>query len=481
MNIRPAIQIAGVINIIIALAMLAPLGVSIYYAEGDAWIFAESSVITGVSGALMLFVFRARDYDIRYREGFFIVVVSWFAASLDGAIPFMLSEHFLSFTDAIFESVSGITTTGGSILDNVEALPHGLLFWRSELHWIGGVGIVLLSLAILPLLGVGGMQLYNAESSAFAEDKFAPRIKEMSRIILAVYISFSIILVVLLKLLGMDLFDAVVHMFGTVSTGGFSSNGASIGGYSSFYIESVIIIFMILGATNFALHYRFSKEGFKVYTRNSEFKFYILLMTISSLLIALNLWGDYYSSFAQSLRHATFQVVSVVTTTGYGTSDFASWPPFGQLMILVLMFTGGCAGSTTGSIKCIRLYLLLKLTYKEFIKLIHPRAFVPVRLSGKVVPDDVMRGIQRFTILYLLVFIVSALGLNWMGVDFTTAISSAAASLSNVGPGLALTGPLASFSVIPEPGKWLLIFDMLLGRLEISSLLILLLPTFWSA
>jgi len=460
--------------------MLVPLGLSLYYSEGDAWIFAESSAIIGVSGALMLFLFRGGGYEIRHREGFFIVVVSWVAASLDGALPFMLSEHFLSFADAVFESVSGITTTGASVLDDVEALPHGLLFWRSELHWIGGVGIVLLSLAILPLLGVGGMQLFKAESSGLTTDKFVPRVKEMSRIIVAVYLTFSIVLVVLLNLLGMNLFDAVIHMFGTVSTGGFSSSSESIGGYHSVYIESVIIIFMILGATSFALHYKYSKEGFKVYTRNSEFKFFSLLMIVSTLLISVNLWGNYYSSLSDSIRHAAFQVVSVVTTTGYGTSDFASWPAFGQIMILVLMFAGGCAGSTTGSIKCIRLLLLIKLIYRQFIKLVHPRAVLPVKLAGKVVPDGVMVGVQGFIALYLLVFIVSALGLNGMGVDFTTAISSAAATLSNVGPALGLTGPLANFSVIPEPGKWILIFDMLLGRLEISTLIILFIPAFWS-
>ena len=479
MKFRPVLQIAGIINAMIALAMLAPLGVSLYYAEGDAWLFVYSIVISGVSGALMFFIFGGKGFEISHREGFVIVAFSWLAASASSSLPFILSGYFPTFTDAVFEAVSGITTTGASILDNVEDLPHGLLFWRSFMHWIGGVGIVLFSLAILPLLGVGGMQLYKAEASVVSADKFTSRVREMARVILAVYLVFSVTLVIILSFLGMNLFDSFIHMFGTVGTAGFSSKGSSIAHFDSIYIESVIVLFMILGATNFALHYRFFREGFKVYTKNPEFRFYILLMVVASILVAVNLRSFGYGSTFESVRHSVFQVVSVVTTTGFSTADFAAWPAFGQVLLLILMFTGGCAGSTTGAIKGIRLLLLLKLGYKEIYRLIHPHAVIPIKLSGRLVPPDVMRSVVGFTVLYFMVFVVSSLALSWMGIDLTTAVSSAAATISNVGPALGLSGPMASYSVMPEPAKWLLITNMLLGRLEIYTLLILFVPAFW--
>ncbi len=479
MKFRPALQIAGIINMVIAAAMLCPLAITVYYKDGDTFVFIYSIIICAVIGAVMFTLFRGKGFEISHREGFLVVSFSWITASLACSVPFILSGYFPSLVDAIFEGVSGITTTGASVLTDIESLSHGMLFWRSMTHWIGGVGIVLLCLAILPLLGVGGMQLYKAEASVVSSDKIAPRVREMARIILAVYLGMSISLLVILKLLGMDLFNATLHMFATVSTAGFSPQNASVGYFNSVYIEAVIVLFMILGATNFALHFKFFRGGYRVYTKNSEFKFYIIVMALASVLIGLNLWLSGETGIFNSFRHSIFQVVSVTTTTGFSTVDFSAWPAFGQLMLLALMFIGGCAGSTTGSIKSIRLLLMIKLGYKEIYRLVHPHAVVPVKLGGRLVEPEILRSVMGFTVLYLLVFIISTCALGWLGVDLTTAISSAAATLSNVGPALGLAGPESGYAFMPEPGKWVLILNMLLGRLEIYTLMILFIPAFW--
>jgi trk system potassium uptake protein TrkH len=323
------------------------------------------------------------------------------------------------------------------------------------------------------------MQLYKAEASVVSADKFTSRVREMARIILIVYLIFSVSFTVLMKLSGMSLFDSLVHMFATVSTGGFSSKGASVAYFNSVYVETVITIFMIIGATNFALHYNFFKQGFKVYTKNAEFRFYIFLMAAATIAVTLNLSGGMFSNIAESFRYSAFQVVSITTTTGFGSADFDAWPPLSRFIMLALMFAGGSAGSTTGAIKCIRLLLLLKIGYKEIYRLIHPHAVVPVKLSGRVVPPEALRGVMGFTVLYLLVFVVSSFILAALGLDLVSAIASAAATLSNVGPGLGLTGPMSNYSMIPDPGKWILILNMLLGRLEIYTLLILFVPAYW--
>jgi trk system potassium uptake protein TrkH len=481
LKLRPAVQIAGAINIIVALAMIFPLAVSLIYGDGDSKVFLYSILVSAFAGLVMFLGFKTPGHEINHREGFVIVSFSWISGAFFCAIPFIFSGLFGSFVDCIFESVSGMTTTGASILTDIEALPHGILFWRSMIHWLGGVGIVLFSLAILPLLGVGGMQLYKAEASVVGADRFASRVKEMARIILIVYLLFSVVLTVLLKLSGMSLFDSLIHMFGTVSTGGFSSHGTSVAYFDSAYIETIITVFMILGATNFALHYNFFKQGFKVYTKNAEFRFYIFLMAAATVAVTINLSGGAggIASLAESFRYSAFQVVSIITTTGYGSADFDAWPPLSRFIILALMFAGGSAGSTTGSIKCIRLVLLLKLGYKEIYRLIHPHAVIPVKLSGRVVPREVLRGVMGFTILYLIVFLVSSFILAALGIDLVSSIASAAATLANVGPGLGLTGPLSSYAMIPDLGKWVLILNMLLGRLEIYTLLILFVPAYW--
>ncbi len=479
MKIRPVVKIVGAINIVVAAAMLVPLGVALLYGDGDALFFLYSIAIALVVGGAMFLSVRGGKYEIGHREGFLVVAFSWITASLSCAIPFIISGYFPSFVDAVFEAVSGITTTGASVLNDIEGLPHGLLFWRSMIHWLGGIGIVVLSLAILPLLGVGGMQLYKAEFSVISSDKFAPRIKEMVRIILAVYLVLSVSLTVILLLLGMGPFDALTHMFSTVATAGYSTRAASIGAYNSVYIEAVIIFFMFISATSFALHYRFVKEGFKVFTESPEFKFYFFVTLGAVVLVAISLALNGHGSIFKSFRDSAFQVVSVITTTGFSTVDFGIWPAFGQTVLLALMFMGGCVGSTTGSMKAIRILLMIKMGYKEIYRLIHPHAVIPLKLGGRVVPREVLRGVMGFTILFLLAFVLSSALLAWQGADLVTAISSAASTITNFGPALGQAGPMSNFAFFPDLSKWILILNMLLGRLEIYALIIIFVPAFW--
>jgi trk system potassium uptake protein TrkH len=479
LRLRVALQIVGLISILLALAMLAPLFVSLFYKQGDTGTFLYSFLITGSIGAVLFLVFRGPVLEVSHREGFVIVAASWICASLFSSVPYLLSGTFASPVDAVFEAVSGITTTGATILTDIEAMPYGILFWRSMTQWLGGMGIIVLSLIILPFLGIGGMQLYRAEASTISGDKFAPRIQDMAKILLYVYLIVSFTMLVFLILAGMNIYDAFVHTMDGISTAGFSDKNMSVGHFQSVYVEGIIIIFMVLGATNFALHYGFFKKGIRAYTASEEFRFYILVMVVATVLVTVNLNGTVYKSLSESFRYASFQVVSITTTTGYTTADFASWTSFSQLLLLILMFFGGSAGSTTGSIKCIRILLLIKLCYKEMYRLIHPHAVIPVKLGGKVVPPEVMKGVTGFTFLFLLVFIVSAIVLSWVGLDTWTAVSSAAATLSNVGPALGQVGPSSNYSMVPGVGKWVLIVNMLLGRLEIYTLLILLVPAFW--
>ncbi len=479
MRLRGALQIVGVVNTLLSFAMLAPLLVSAIFRDGDTWIFALSFAITFAAGLVLTLSFREHPLEIGHREGFIVVALSWLSAAFFSALPFVFSGHFPSFVDALFESTSGITTTGASVLTDVTVLPHGILFWRSMTHWLGGMGIVVLSLAILPLLGIGGMQLYKAEASVVSGEKFTPRVKEMARILLAVYLIISLTEVLFLSLAGMDLFDSFIHTFGTVATGGFSNRAESIEHFRSPYIEAVITVFMVLGATNFALHYRFFQEGFGAYIRNEEFRFYILVMALSTAAVTINLSAGFYGGVLESFRYASFQVVSIMTTTGYSTADFSLWPPFSQVLLLVLMFFGGSAGSTTGAIKCIRLLLLLKIGYREIYRLVHPHAVTTVKLGGRVVPQDVLTGVTGFTLAFISIFVVSSIVIASLGIDPFTSISATAATLGNIGPGFGPVGPAGNYSSIPDPGKWVLILNMLLGRLEVYTLLILLLPAFW--
>lgn len=480
MKLRVVFHIVGLTNLILSGTMLVPLFVSLFFEEGDTSVFLISAAVTAAVGLMMYLPTRGGGHEVSHRHGFVIVAMCWLSASFFGSLPFAISGAFPSFVDALFEGVSGLTTTGASVLADIEGTPHGILFWRNFIHWLGGMGIVILGLAVLPLLGVGGMQIYKAEASVVASDKLAPRVREIARILIKVYLMLSFVLMVFYIMAGMDIFDAFVHSFSTISTGGFSNRGTSIGHYGNYFVELVTIVFMVLGGTSFALHYRFFGEGFRAYARNSEFKFYIGVLALFVVLVGANLYfTSFYDGVAESLRFSSFQVVSIMTTTGYSTADFAAWPAFSQILLMLLMFFGGTAGSTAGSVKCIRLLLLFKLGYREVYKLIHPHAVKPIKMNGRTVPQDVLNAVTGFTFLYLAVFVISSAVLAFQGIDFVTAVSSAAASISCVGPALGSTGPLSNFAGLPTLSKCVLIADMLLGRLELYTVLILLLPSFW--
>ncbi len=474
-----AMRIAGMINIILAVAMILPLFVALIYREADIQPFLISLLITGGSGVVLFLATSRVNMDVSHREGFIVVAISWINAVFFSSMPYLLSGVVPSVVDALFEATSGITTTGATIFKDIEALPYGLLVWRSVTHWLGGMGIVVLSVAVMPFLGVGGMQLYKAEASSISGEKFVPRIQEMAKILVMVYLFLSFFMMTMLLISGMPLFDAFIHTVGGISTGGFSIKNASLGAYNNINAEWVIIIFMILGATNFALHYDFYRMGVKAYVKNEEFRFYIFIIVVATVFVTLNLWVEYYDSLAQAFRYAFFQVVSITTTTGYTTADFSLWPFFSQLALLVLMFIGGSAGSTTGAIKCVRVLVLLKLLYREVYRLIHPHAVTPVKLNGKVIPPEILRSVAGFTFLFFMVFVLSAGLLTILGLDLVTSISTSAATLGNVGPALGMAGPVVGYAEMPELAKWILILNMILGRLEIYTLVILLFPAFW--
>ena len=478
-RIAVAMRIAGMINIILAVAMLLPLFVAIIYREADVYPFLISVALTGGSGLALLFLTVKANMDVSHREGFIVVAISWINAVVFSSLPYLLSGVVPSVVDAFFEATSGITTTGATIFSDVESLPYGLILWRSMTHWLGGMGIVVLSVAVMPFLGVGGMQLYKAEASSISGEKFVPRIQEMAKILVFVYLFLSFVMLTMLLISGMPLFDAFIHTIGGISTGGFSLKNASVGAYNNIHAEWIIIIFMILGATNFALHYDFYRTGIRAYTDNEEFRFYIFVMVVATLFVTLNLWLEHYESMAESFRYAFFQVVSITTTAGYTTADFSLWPFFSQMVLLILMFIGGSAGSTTGAIKCVRVLVLLKLLYKEVYRLIHPHAVTPVKLNGKVIPPEVLRSVAGFTFLFFLVFVLSAGILTALGLDLVSAISAAAATIGNVGPALGMAGPVVGYGDMPDAAKWILIVNMILGRLEIYTLFILLFPAFW--
>ena len=416
---------------------------------------------------------------MNHREGMAIVTLGWLSAGLFGALPFYLAGTFAGFTDCFFEAMSGFTTTGASVMTDIEIVPRGLLLWRSLTHWLGGMGIIVLSLAILPFLGVGGMQLYKAEVPGPVVDKLRPRIRDTAMLLWKVYLLFSLLETVLLMFGGMDLFEALCHTFGTMATGGFSTKNASVGHYNSLYIESVVILFMIVAGINFSLHFQLLRGRPLALWRDPEFRFYGSVILIFTLVSTASVYREVYAGLGQALRYSAFQVVSICTTTGYATADFELWTPLTQSMLLFLMFLGGSAGSTAGGMKCMRIMLLLKHSYRELFRLIHPRAVAQVKLGRQIVHDQVLQSIWGYFILFLGLFVLAALSLAAMGVDVQTSFAAVLACIGNIGPGLGTVGPSENYAHLPAMGKWVLTLCMLLGRLEIYTVIILFVPEFW--
>lgn len=477
-NWKIIIQILGFLLIIEGLFMFTGMPFSMYYCEEKCLSLLYSGLITLSSGSLIWLFTRKAPRNIGKREGYIIVSLAWVVISLFGTLPYLISNSIPNFTNAFFETISGFTTTGASILTDIESVPKGILFWRSMTHWIGGMGIIVLSVAILPLLGIGGMQLFVAEMPGITPDKLHPRITETAKRLWIIYVSLTFIETILLKLGGLNLFDALCHSFGTVSTGGFSTKNASVSEFSS-YIQYVIIIFMLLSGTNFTLHYLGLHGRFKDIWRNEEFRYYILFTF--GFVIVIGVFLAIYSNRAieEAFRDALFQVVAIVTTTGFVTSDYLSWPVSLWIIIFLLMFIGGSAGSTGGGIKIARQILLLKNSALEFKRMIHPQAVIPIRFSGKAVSPEIMHLVMAFFLFYILIFFAGTFVLTLLGLDFDTAIGTSIASIGNIGPGIGGVGPIENYSGLPTAAKWISTFLMLLGRLELFTILILFSPSFW--
>ena len=471
--------------------MLLAALVSGIYSDGATLSIAFAAITTMFVGTFAMFYTRGHKKEVKRREGYIIVTFGWIVMSVSGMLPYLFSGAIPTLTNAFFETISGYTTTGASILDDIEVLPEGVLFWRSLTHWIGGMGIIVLAIAILPLLGIGGMQLFAAEAPGPNADKLHPRITDTAKRLWLIYFGYTVAETLLLKLAGMNFFDAINHALATLSTGGFSTKNLSVAYWNDQpMIQYIIILFMFLAGSNFVLSYFAFKGRVQRVIKDEEFKFYAGLIALFVIIATTvvyfkaevpvteyhpKVFGDFESSF----RNALFQVIAVVTTTGFVTADFTGWTPFLTIFFFGFMFMGGSAGSTSGGIKVMRHVLIVKNGLLEFKRTLHPSAIIPVRYNGKTVKENIVYNIIAFFVLYMLLFIIGALVLGAMGVDFVTAIGGAASSLGNVGPAFGSLHPLSNFNGLPDAGKWWCGFLMLAGRLELFTVLILLTPYFW--
>ena len=459
--------------------MVFPLFFAIYYQENRAiYAFLFSIIISILTGLFLQYSCKTKN-GIGKKEGFAIATLGWILAAIFGSFPFLFSGTLANLIDAFFESMSGFTTTGATVLEPIEGNFLSVLFWRDQIQWMGGMGIIVLVVAILPALGVGGMQLFKSEVPGPEPDKIKPRIKETARLLYLVYIIISVLQVACLYLTGMPLYDAITHMFGTMATGGFTPKNLSVGHYNNPTYDIIITIFMLIAGANFTLHYKVLHGNLKSLLKDREFLFYIGVILVSILIVTTQLHIYIYQSILTALRYASFQVVSIVTTTGFATTDFDQWPTLSKSILIILMFIGGCAGSTGGAIKNIRILILLKKAAREFQKILHPHAITPIYIGDKKISDEIVSNITSFFLLYIMIFIFSSLIMTALGLDMVSALSSVAATLGNVGPGLGLVGPAKNYAFIPPLGKIVLSICMLLGRLEIYTVLILVLPEFW--
>lgn len=480
MHLRVITRFVAILVLFLGISMSAPLLVSIICKDGSTRALLVSTLITSSVGLFLFIITRSQENNhLNHRDGVAIVTLGWLMAGLFGTLPYLLSGSIPDFTNAYFESVSGFTTTGASILADIESIPEGILLWRSQTQWFGGMGIIVFSIAILPFLGVGGMQLYRAEIPSPVVDKLKPRISETAKTLWKVYVLITGVEIVLLLAGGMSLFDAVCHAFCTMPTGGFSTKNASIAHFSSQYFDGIFVLFMLLAGINFSLHYRLIKGDLKVFGKDSECRTFLILVGLFIVIVALNIHGTIYSSLARAFRYGAFQVGSIITTTGFVTADYGKWPVLSQLVLLICMFLGAMAGSTGGGMKTMRVMLLIRHGYQQVFRIIHPHAVTTVKLGGRAVPQDVLSSVWGFFILYLGLFVVATLIMAFLGLDMVSAIASVAASIGNIGPGLGIVGPTKNYILIPEAGKWVLVFCMLLGRLEIYTAIVLLTPEFW--
>lgn len=461
--------------------MLSCVPFAIYYDDQNHInTFLLCSLITISFGFLLRFLTKdEKNAEIKKRDGYLIVVSGWLCMTFFGTLPYLLTDSIPSFTDAFFETMSGFTTTGSTILDEIESLPKSILFWRSMTQWIGGMGIIVLTIAILPLLGIGGMELFVAEAPGPTKDKIHPRIKETAKRLWIIYFSLTALETVVLMFFGLSFFDAINHSLTTTSTGGFSTKQESIAAFQNPFVEAVIVIFMFLAGTNFTMIYFGLKMKFRKIVNNDEFKWYLSAVFILILLLSFYRTHTSSSDFIHAFREISFQVVSIITTTGYATADYTLWGSFLTFIFFLFLFSGASAGSTSGGIKIVRIILLIKNGLLEFKRRLHPKAVIPVMLNKQVISSTITYNLLAFIFLYLFVFTLGSIFLSFLGVDMLTSISAVASAVGNVGPGIADVGPSSSFSQLPTSAKWILSLLMLMGRLELFTVCVLFTPYFW--
>lgn len=481
--------ILGGLIFFLGVALLLPVFIALIYGEASWSAFLITAGGAMITGAVLFYIFKPEE-ELRMREAFMIVSLIWFLGSLFGAFPFVLSGSLESYTDAVFETMSGLTTTGATIFGgitasgiqnlNIESLDKSILFWRMLTHWLGGMGIIVLSIAILSLLGIGGMQLFQAEAPGTSTDKLTPRIRETAKLLWIVYIVFTFVLFLLLWIHPkMDWFEAICHAFATLATGGFSTKDTNVLFFDSLYIDMVITFFMFLAGMNFALHFRMFRGEKLALFKDREIRFYSIfcLVAVFAAILALRYESQY--SWLKSIQYGSFQVISITTATGFGTDNYELWGHLAYFFLFVCFFTGGCTGSTCGGIKMVRWYLLLKNAAREFKSIIHPSAIIPIRIGEKVVDSKIIRNVSNFFLIYLLCFMIGVMTLSFCGFDLKSSVGASIACLGNIGPGLGVFGPTDNFAAIPLIGKWVLIILMMIGRLELFTVLILFTPWFW--
>ncbi|MDP6338915.1 MAG: potassium transporter TrkG [Candidatus Marinimicrobia bacterium] len=488
MNFKTIFNILAAMLVLTGLFMIIPTLIAWGYGEPDLGGHLKSMALCVLVGS-PLWIFTRKSRSLNSKDGFAIVTLAWILVALAGSLPFYLSGVIPNFTDAWFESMSGVTTTGASILGNVqtlpnlvngiESLPHGVLFWRSFIQWIGGMGIIVFTIAILPLLGVGGVQLFKAEVPGPVADKIRPRVKETAKILWMVYVGLTVVETILLGISGMPWFDSICHALTTMPTGGFSTQNASIAAYGNPLIHYIIIIFMFIAGVNFTLHFRALSGNLKGYYKDPEFLTYLGITFGVTFFIYLNLASASSNWSHDNFLASMFQSVSILTTTGYGTTDYEIWPYFSQYLLLILMFIGGMGGSTGGGMKIARIILLLKYAATETRRMLHSRAIIPIRIGERYISEDVVRNTLGFFLFYMSIFMITTLILTTLNLDLSSSIGAAASAIGNIGPGLGAFGPTDNYALLHPIGKWMLTICMLLGRLEIFTIMVLFSRTFW--
>ena len=488
MSLKPLLNVLGALLTLLGTSMLVPIFISFYSNGYDLYGFIHSALIC-VSIGTPVWFFTRNNKSLNNKVGFAVVTFSWIIAALAGSLPFYFSGAIPNFTDAFFESMSGVTTTGATIIGNpltlpnlpngIESLPYGILFWRSFIQWIGGMGIIVFYIAILPILGSGGIQLFKLEVPGPVADKIKPRLRETARMLWMVYVGFTLLQILLLGLAGMPWFDSVCHGLTTMPTGGFSTQNASIASYSNPVIHYIIIFFMFVAGVNFTLHFRALTGNFKAHLKDYEFRVYLTIIFISTLIIFFNISSTESDWSHDSFLKSLFQSLAILTGTGYSNANYELWPYLSQHILLILMFFGAMGGSTSGGMKIARIIVLIKYAVTETRRMLHARAIIPIKIGKRIISDEIVRNTLGFSLIYLSVFVLTALVLSGLNLDFQSAIGASASAIGNIGPAFGAFGPTDNYALLHPIGKWLLTFCMLLGRLEIFTVMVLFTRIFW--